>query len=308
MDWTQIAFDLEADACPRVEDILEQSGALAITYLDPGGDPVLEPRAGDPVLWAQVRMVALLEGQTAVGLIHTQLCAHLGCEPAGWRVETVQDRAWERVWLDACAPLRFGKRLWVIPAGLKAPVPDAVNIRLDPGLAFGTGTHPSTALCLECLESSRPYGRSVVDYGCGSGILAVAALCLGARIAYALDTDAQALSASRDNAERNGVSERLRLLAGSGPPPPAVDVVIANILARTLRALAAELTRITRPGGALLLSGLLESQVETVTEAYASAFSFEPPRVRDGWACLIGRRRPIKVDRHSSPGDKLNEL
>lgn len=297
MDWTQIAFDVDADVCPRVEDILENSGVLAISYLDPGGDPVLEPRAGDPALWAHVRMVALLEGQAAVGSIHAQLCALLGCEPPGWCVETVQDRAWERVWLDACEPLRFGERLWVIPAGLEAPVPDAVNIRLDPGLAFGAGTHPSTALCLEWLESSRPYDRSVVDYGCGSGILAVAALCLGARIAYAVDTEAQALLASRDNAERNGVSERLRLLAAAGPPPPAVDVVIANILARTLRALAAELARITRPGGALVLSGLLEDQIEMVMEAYASAFSFEPPRVRDGWACLIGRRL-LKVDRH----------
>ena len=289
MGWTQIAFDLEADACPRVEDILEKSGALAITYLDPGGDPVLEPSAGDPVLWTHVRLVALLEGSSGVGSIREQLAAQLGCDPPGWCVEAVPDRAWERVWLDDCTPLRFGERLWVIPAGLEAPAPEAVNIRLDPGLAFGTGSHPSTGLCLEWLEGSSISGRSIVDYGCGSGILAVAALCLGARLAYALDTDAQALLASHDNAERNGVCERLRLLTAADRPPP-VDVVIANILARTLRALAPELTRITHPNGALVLSGLLEEQIATVTEAYAGAFRFEPPRIRQGWACLIGWR------------------
>lgn len=306
MDWTQIAFDLEADACPRVENILEKSGALAITYLDPGGDPVLEPSAGDPVLWTRVRLVALLEGRSAVGSIRAQLAAHLGREPPGWCVEAVPDRAWERVWLDGCAPLRFGERLWVIPAGLEAPAPDAVNVRLDPGLAFGTGSHPSTALCLEWLEASPISGRSVVDYGCGSGILAVAALCLGARVAYALDTDAQALLASRDNAARNGVGERLRLLTAADAPP-GVDVVIANILARTLRTLAAELTRITRPGGALVLSGLLEEQLATVREAYAGAFRFEPPRIRQGWACLIGRRL-ARGSHHASPADELNTL
>ncbi len=291
MDWTQIAFDLEADACPRVEDILERSGVLAITYLDPGGRPVLEPEAGDPVLWPRVRMVALLEESAAIGSIWAQLCAHLGFAPSGWSVETVQDRPWERVWLDECVPLRFGNRLWVIPAGLEAPVSEAVNVRLDPGLAFGSGTHPSTALCLEWLAEFQPCGCSVVDYGCGSGILAVAALCLGACIAYGVDNDAQALVASRDNAGRNGVSSRLRLFAAAGPAPPAADLVMANILARLLCSLAPELTRLTRPGGTLVLAGILQDQIDTVADAFAGAFKFELPRMRDGWACLIGRRQ-----------------
>ncbi|EAR21422.1 50S ribosomal protein L11 methyltransferase [Nitrococcus mobilis] len=291
MDWTQIAFDLEADACPRVESMLGRSDVLAITYLDPGGRPVLEPEAGDPVLWPQVRIVALLEGPAAIGPIWAQLCAHLGREPPGWSVETVEDRPWERVWLDECVPLRFGDWLWVVPAGLEAPVPEAVNVRLDPGLAFGSGTHPSTALCLEWLAEFRPCGRSIVDYGCGSGILAVAALCLGARIAYGVDTDAQALLASRDNAERNGVSSRLRLLAADGAAPPAVDLVMANILARILCSLASELARLTRPGGTLVLAGILQDQVDTVAEAFGGAFRFESPRIRDGWVCLIGRRQ-----------------
>lgn len=291
MEWTQIAFDLEASACFRLEVILERSGVLAITYLDPGGKPVLEPGVGETPLWPRVRMVALLDGPAAVGRIREQVCAHLGREPEGWSVETVQDQVWERVWLDECAPLRFGERLWVIPAGLEAPVPDAVNLRLDPGLAFGSGTHPSTALCLEWLEGFQLDDRSVVDYGCGSGILAVAALRLGACIAYGVDTDVQALRASRDNAKRNGVSKQLRLLAAAGPVPPAADVVMANILARILRGLAPKLTRITRPGGTLVLSGILRDQMDTVAQPFADAFSFEPPRFRDGWACLIGRRQ-----------------
>jgi ribosomal protein L11 methyltransferase len=206
-------------------------------------------------------------------------------------VETVQDRVWERVWLEDCVPLRFGERLWVIPAGLEAPVPDAVNLKLDPGLAFGSGTHPSTALCLEWLEGFPLRDRSVVDYGCGSGILAVAALRLGARIAYGVDTDVQALRASRNNAERNGVSQQLRLLAAGGPAPPAADVVMANILARILRDLAPDLAQITCPGGMLVLAGILRDQVDTVVQAFAGAFSFEPPRFRDDWVCLIGRRK-----------------
>lgn len=291
MEWTQIAFDLEASACPRLELVLERLGALAITCLDPGGKPVLEPAVGETPLWPRVRMVVLLEEQAAVGRIREQVCAYLGHEPENWSVEAVQDRVWERVWLDECAPLRFGERLWVIPAGLEAPVPDAVNLKLDPGLAFGSGTHPSTALCLEWLEGFPLCGRSVVDYGCGSGILAVAALCLGARIAYGVDTDIQALRASRENAERNGVSQQLRLLAAAGPAPPAADVVVANILARILRSLAPDLTRITRPGGTLVLSGILRDQTDTVAQAFAGAFSFGPPRLRDGWACLIGWRQ-----------------
>ena len=291
MDWTQIVFDLESHACPSLEAILERSGASAITYLDPGGKPVLEPGVGETLLWPRVRLVALLEGQAEVERIRAQVCDFLGREPDGWSVERVPDRAWERVWLDSCAPLRFGDRLWVIPADLEAPVPDAVNLRLDPGLAFGSGTHPSTALCLEWLEGFQLRDCAVVDYGCGSGILAVAALRLGARVAYGVDTDVQALFASRDNAERNGVSERLRLLAAAGPAPPSVDVVMANILARILRSLAPRLTRVTRPGGTLVLSGLLTEQVDAVTEAFADAVIFEPPRIRDGWACLVGRRK-----------------
>ncbi|HET8700762.1 MAG TPA: 50S ribosomal protein L11 methyltransferase [Nitrococcus sp.] len=291
MDWMQIAFDLEADACLRLEAVLERLGASAITYLDPGDEPVLEPGVEKTPLWPRVRMVILLEDQTAVGRIREQVCAHLGREPAGWSVQAVQDQAWERVWLDQCVPLRFGERLWVIPADLKAPVPDAVNVRLDPGMAFGSGTHPSTALCLEWLDGFQLHDRSIVDYGCGSGILAVAALCLGARIAYGVDIDIQALRASRENAKRNGVSEQLRLFAAAGSLPPAADVVVANILARILCSLASTLTRITCPGGALVLSGILQDQMDAVVQAFTKNFSFEPPRFRDDWVCLIGRRK-----------------
>lgn len=293
MTWKQIAFNLEAEACPCLEAILKRAGALAITYLDPGGEPVLEPGVGETPLWPRVRLQALLDCHAAVTRLRAEICDLLGRDPDGWFVETIQDRPWVRAWQDECVPLCFGDRLWVIPTGLEPPDPEAVNLRLDPGLAFGSGTHPSTALCLEWLDEHEPVDLSVVDYGCGSGILAVAALCLGARVAYGVDTDIQALLASRNNAKRNGVSARLQLFAAEQPLSVVADVVLANILARTLRELAPRLTNLTRPGGMLVLAGILREQVDPVMDSFAGAFRFEPPRLRDEWACLIGLRQSI---------------
>jgi ribosomal protein L11 methyltransferase len=224
------------------------------------------------------------------------------------RIETIADRAWERVWLDDFRPTRFGRRLWVCPQGQPAPDPAAVVVDLDPGLAFGTGHHPTTALCLEWLDGTQLAGRTVLDYGCGSGILAIAALKLGAGLAIALDHDPQAIEATRANAERNGVAERMVLclpegLAGLGPRLPA-ELVVANILAGPLVELAPTLLRLLKPGGRIALSGVLAHQVGPVCAAYAAGVELGPTRLREDWALIegTGRAAPAGADCTQPPG------
>jgi ribosomal protein L11 methyltransferase len=210
-----------------------------------------------------------------------------------YRVEILEDRDWERAWMEHYRPMQFGRRLWVCPGWLGPPEPGAVNLLLDPGLAFGTGTHPTTALCLEQLDGLALAGRTVVDYGCGSGILALAALKLGAAMALGVDTDPQALSASRENARRNAIATQdLELV-----PPRDIDsrrwehvahVVIANILAGPLVELSDRLLQLLRPGGTLLLSGLLESQSTALCDHYADRIRLHVAGERDSWVCLRG--------------------
>jgi ribosomal protein L11 methyltransferase len=204
--------------------------------------------------------------------------------------EVLPDKAWEREWLRDFRPMRFGRRLWVCPGGVPAGTPDAIRIELDPGLAFGTGTHPTTALCLEWLDSQDLAGRQVVDYGCGSGILAIAAAKLGAARVVAMDIDPQALIATRENAERNGVSGALGVTGEPRLPARSADVLLANILAGPLVELAPQFAKAMRPSGRLALSGLLAEQAETVTAAYRPWFDIATAATRDGWALLAGRR------------------
>ncbi|MEW6692942.1 MAG: 50S ribosomal protein L11 methyltransferase, partial [Pseudomonadota bacterium] len=205
----------------------------------------------------------------------------------------VEDQDWERAWMDQFQPLRFGEKLWIVPSWIEAPDAEAVNILLDPGLAFGTGTHPTTALCLEWLDGADMAGKTVLDYGCGSGILAIAALKLGATDAWGIDIDPQALTATRDNAARNGIeASRLHTgLPGALPKDALFDVLLANILMGPLIELAPTLTGHVRPGGRLVLSGLLGEQAEEVMAAYAADFDFDPPALKEGWARLTALRR-----------------
>ncbi len=295
MTFYEIEFPLSGLDPDAVEEALLEAGACSITLVDRGDEPVLEPKPGEIRLWRDTLVRALFQdsGAGAQSAIHSveRLSASLGphvTETA--RVRGVEDRDWERVWLADWKPMRFGRRLWVCPTAADVPDdPNAVVVRLDPGLAFGTGTHPTTALCLQLLESLPLTGRRVVDYGCGSGILGIAALKLGAAHVVAVDLDPQALIATRANAIRNGVSSAIEV---EGVPVRLLPAgcVVANIPAGPLIELAPTLTAACAAGGDLLLSGLLKTQAYAVKAAYASGFDMVQVVGREDWCCIHARR------------------
>jgi ribosomal protein L11 methyltransferase len=293
MPWLQIAFEAARDAAQRLSDALEESGAVSVSIEGADAEPIFETDWNDarPV-WKRARVVALFEQDADVPAALAMTAALLGlAEPPPYKTETLADQDWVRAWMDRWQPMQFGTNLWVVPSWLTPPDPQAVNLVLDPGMAFGTGTHATTGMCLEWLAAHPPRGLEVIDFGCGSGILAIAALKLGARTALGTDTDPQALITARENAERNGVVDRLTLcLPPDVPDRAGAEVVLANILAPALIALAPQLTALTRRGGWLILSGLLTDQADEVAAAYKDSFDFER-HLQDGWAMLAGRRR-----------------
>jgi ribosomal protein L11 methyltransferase len=275
-----------ADPAP-FEDALLAAGAASITLEDAADDPVLEPPPGSTPLWPRVRIKALFDSTADAGALRALF--------AGATFEHVADRAWEREWLKDFHPMRFGRRLWICPGGQR-PQPDAAAeaqclIELDPGLAFGTGTHPTTALCLEWLDSTALQGKSIVDYGCGSGVLAIASLKLGAAAALAIDIDPQALIATRENAARNQVTGRLQVALPEAAGRGQAEVLLANILAEPLMELAPSFAERVGPGGSIVLSGILRSQAPPVASRYAAWFDMRPAILRDDWALLHGVRR-----------------
>jgi ribosomal protein L11 methyltransferase len=298
MSFYEIEFPLAALSSDAVEAALHEIGAESITFVDRGDEPVLEPRPGEIRLWSDTLVRALFDESHDAAHSIDQLSIRLGAEiGAAARITPVVDQDWERVWLADWKSMRFGRRLWVCPTSAEAPDdPAAVVVRLDPGLAFGTGTHPTTALCLQILDSLPLAGRRVIDYGCGSGILGIAALKLGAVHVTAVDLDPQALLATRDNAIRNRVSESIAVhgvdAAGAvvgGALRPAY-CVLANILAGPLIELAPTLTQACESGGYLVLSGLLKTQAYAVKAAYAAAFDMVQVVERDEWCCIYARR------------------
>lgn len=290
MPFLQLTLELGRRAPEPVEDALFEVGALSVTLEDAADDPILEPAPGALPLWPTVNVKAVFDASADEQRIRAALADLLTAPLPTHRFEQLEDRAWEREWLKDFHAMRFGQRLWICPAGQRPDDADAVIVDLDPGLAFGTGTHPTTALCLQWLDMHAPMGQDVIDYGCGSGILAIAALKLGARAANGVDIDPQALIASRDNAERNQVSERLTLSLSDAQLQPA-DVVIANILAGPLAELAARLAALTRQGGKLVLSGVLAEQAAGLVEIYREWFVMEPTVLQTDWARLSGTRR-----------------
>jgi len=292
MEWRQFVMHLERLEPDRVEEILARHGALAVTLSDAADDPVLEPAPGETPLWGDTRITGLFEVGFDLDALERDLLTSLNLERLPeHRVETLADRDWEREWLRDFRPMRFGRRLWVCPSGFEIEDADAIVLRLDPGLAFGTGTHPTTALCLEWLDSIELDSRRVLDFGCGSGILAIAALRLGAGTATGVDIDPQALTATSKNAEANGVSERLVALPGGVDCGAGYDVVLANILAGPLVDLAATLAARLARGGRLALSGILTAQADTVRAAYEPWVRFDPPRSSADWTLLTGVKR-----------------
>jgi ribosomal protein L11 methyltransferase len=293
MTFYEIEFPLATLSSDAVEAALREVGASSITFLDRGDEPVLEPKPGEIRLWSDTLVRALFQESSDAALNLNRLANALGPHVTQTaRVRAVKDQVWERAWLTDWKSLRFGRRLWVCPRDAEAPKdPEAVIVRLDPGLAFGTGTHPTTALCLQVLDSMDLAGKTLIDYGCGSGILGLAALKLGAAHVTAVDLDPQALLSTRDNANRNGVASRITVQDTEASLPPA-HCVIANILAGPLIELAPKLTLACESGGHLLLSGLLKTQAYSLKAAYASGFDIVQVIERDEWCCIYARRHP----------------
>ena len=294
-EWQELHFTARKDQVEPLEDWLFACGALSVTLEDEADQPLLEPGPGETPLWDVVRLTALFSGAEDLTRLLDEIPPEL-CTQAPTVAVPVADREWTRVWEDQFHPLQMGKRLWICPSWTPPPDPDAINVFLDPGLAFGTGTHPTTAMCLRALDADLAPGQRVVDYGCGSGILGIAATRLGATAVLGVDNDPQAITASRDNARRNEVAD-----AAFPVVPPQDDLVaswqasanwvVANILAGPLVALAPALTALMAPGGRLLLAGLLVDQAEAVAEAYAPAVALSIVDQQKEWVLLAGERR-----------------
>lgn len=291
MSWLELSLILHSDLQARVESALEDLGALSITLADANADTpderaIFEPGVGETPLWNDVVLQALFAAEVdRAGLVHAlaDLVPELAPDHIAFR--QVADQDWTRAWMDQFQPMRFGRRLWIYPWNVDPPGgdADAVIVRLDPGLAFGTGTHPTTALCLEWLDAADLDGKTVIDYGCGSGVLALAAVKLGAARVIAVDNDQQALVATRDNAQRNGIADKVDLYSPDTMPANAADVLVANILAGPLHDLAPRFAGLLKPGGALALSGILNGQEHELLTRYGEWFSAFTVAPRGDW-------------------------
>jgi len=298
MSWLELKVTVRAEQQAALESALEDLGALSVTLSDadvdtPDERAIFEPGVGETPLWTTIVLQALFDASTdRAGLVHALTDLVAGLTPEQLTFSEVADQEWTRVWMDQFHPMQFGQRLWIYPWNIEPPADaNVVVVRLDPGLAFGSGTHPTTALCLEWLDGVELAGKRVVDFGCGSGVLAIAALKLGAAHVSGVDNDAQALEASRDNAGRNEVSEKMDLYLPEHFPQVQADVLIANILAGPLADLAPLFAAHTAPGGALALSGILRGQEIELLERYAEWFDSLQATYREDWVRIDGVRR-----------------
>lgn len=289
MPWLELRINSTREQASLVEQALIDNGALSVTLQDNADQPIFEPALGETPLWQDTRVTGLFEADVDTQTIAQMLMQDIAA-PLHWHV--VEDKDWEREWMQHYHPIQCAESLWICPSWLAPPDPKATNILLDPGLAFGTGTHPTTFLCLQWLGSQTLHGKSVVDYGCGSGILGIAALLLGATQAVGVDIDPQALLATQDNAQRNGLVKAVfPVYYPNHAPVQHHDLVFANILAGPLVELAPTLLALLKPGGEICLSGILVSQAQAVMEAYRSAIDFYPIASKEEWVCLCGRSK-----------------
>ena len=289
MAWIQFIFISTPLGADSLSECLSECGASAVTFEDNADQPIYEPEIGTTPLWQATNVVALFEADVNT----KRIIAHLTKLMApvilpSYRIETIEDKDWVREWMDNFHPMCFGEKLWICPSWHQPPKPDAINILLDPGLAFGTGTHPTTALCLNWLDQADLKDKTVIDYGCGSGILAIAAALLGAKKVIGIDTDPQALEATQANAERNNVE--IATYLPKDCPNERADVVLANILAGPLQKLAPTLANLSHPNADIILSGILESQADTVSISYQSSFTMQAPAQKKEWIRLVGQR------------------
>lgn len=293
MPWLQLKFSTTQDHVDSISDWMMELGALSLTYQDAEDNPILEPLPGETPLWEDLIVSALFDAECDTqSMLHQVQQSEYSDQIQNPVFEQLEDKDWERAWMDNFHPMQFGKSLWIVPSWHEPPAPEAVNILLDPGLAFGTGTHPTTALCLEWLDSAEVVDKQVLDYGCGSGILAIAAAKLNASQITAIDIDPQALVATRDNMQRNHIAESAII---TGMPDIAegeqYDLVMANILAGPLRELSPSIAEKVRSGGTLVLSGLLAQQAEEISQCYEKWFNMKPAVAKEDWIRLEGVKR-----------------
>lgn len=298
MSWIQLKALIAPHQAEAMEESLMAAGACSVTYEDAKDQPVLEPELGTTPLWDATIITGLFTADEDMQQAHeiaSNVFKHLTQEQLPeYRVEILENQDWTRTWMEHFKPMQFGKRLWICPSWQEAPDPNAVNLSLDPGLAFGTGTHPTTALCLKWLDAQNDSinDKVVIDYGCGSGILGIASLLLGAKYFIGVDNDPQALIASKDNLLRNNLEEsRLQAYLPKDTPEIQADILLANILAQPLYELRDRLASLTKTGGSIVLSGILEEQAADLRQHYETHFQMDPIVIEDGWARLTGTKK-----------------
>jgi len=293
MPWIQLRLSANEETAEKYSDWLSACGAQAVTFIDAKDTPIYEPLPGDEVIyWNNTVVMGLYDASHDMDKVLNYLKGiHPDKDKMAYKLEQLEDKDWEREWMDNFHPMKFGQRLWICPSWREVPDPTAVNVMLDPGLAFGTGTHPTTALCLTWLDGLDLEGKTVVDFGCGSGILSLAALKLGAKKVIGIDIDPQALQASLENAKRNQCEDRLALYLPKDQPEFKADVVVANILAGPLRELAPVIIEYVASNGVLALSGVLEEQAEQLQTIYGEYCQMDAVAVQDEWVRLSGIRK-----------------
>lgn len=292
MPWLQLELEASPDNAEHLSELLDEAGAAAVTLQDAADQPLYEPPLGTTPLWNTTRVIGLFQTDTDITAVLASLQQQLA--PAAlpvWHLNPLEDRDWVRAWMDNFQPMCFGERVWICPSGFTPPEPEAINILLDPGLAFGTGTHPTTAMCLRWLDAHPPQDLAVIDYGCGSGILGIAACKLGADHVSGVDTDPQALLATHDNAEKNRVGGCIKAYLPADFQSEPVALLLANILAGPLQSLAPRFAELVAPAGYIVLSGILAEQADSVIQHYQPAFTMHVVAQQENWVCLAGQRR-----------------
>lgn len=291
MPWLQLIIPTNDTEADQLSDALMDQGAVSVTLQDMQDQPVLEPELGTTPMWSQTRVVGLFDANEDLKAVIKNVEQQLRKKIPDWKGEQLEDKDWVRAWMDNFKPMQFGEKLWVVPSTFEPPQPEAANILLDPGLAFGTGTHPTTSMCLEWLDANPPTEKVIIDFGCGSGILAIGALLLGAKHAEAIDLDPQALIATRDNAEKNNVADKIKTYLPKDFPKQTTSLLLANILASPLIELAPYFAELTAPQGKIVLSGILAEQAEQVLAAYQNNFEIQIWKQHEDWVCLAGTRK-----------------
>ena len=290
--WIQFNIEASPQKTEQIENAVLDAGAVSVTLQDAADQPILEPGVGETPLWDSCILTALFPASIDTSTTEQQIQANLSFSLcSSWQL--VENKDWSQEWKKHFKPVACSDcRLWICPSWIEAPQPDAVNLRLDPGLAFGTGSHPTTMLCLNWLQKQTLQGKTLIDFGCGSGILGIAALLLGAEKVWAIDNDPQALLASRDNAQRNGIEDErlITLLPEEIPSEAKADIMVANILAKPLIDLAPQISKLTLNNGQLCLSGILSHQVDQVSAAYIEKFIFADSVIEDNWAQLAATK------------------